>query len=87
MYSQDDQGYYQNLKSKFVGTYELYPNWIMNREYTLVVLSSRYHFECFNFHKYGHIACDCRYMMGSSMKDKSNIRHKKIWRRKRKQED
>jgi hypothetical protein len=41
-----------------------------------------YNIECYKFHNYGHIARDCRSMMDTSMNENTNIRYKKIWRRK-----
>jgi hypothetical protein len=46
-----------------------------------------YNIECYKFHNYGHIARDCRSMMEPSMKENIDIRYKKIWRRKEKQEE
>jgi hypothetical protein len=46
-----------------------------------------YNIECYKFHNYGHIAHDCRSMMDTSMKENIDIRYKKIWRRKEKQEE
>jgi hypothetical protein len=38
--------------------------------------------ECYKFHNYGHIAHDCRSMMDTSMKKNTDIRYKKVWKRK-----
>ena len=38
--------------------------------------------ECYKFHNYGHIACDCRSMMDTSLRKKTDIRYKKDWKRK-----
>jgi hypothetical protein len=38
--------------------------------------------ECYKFHNYGHIARDCRSMIEPYMKENTNIRYKKVWRRK-----
>jgi hypothetical protein len=38
--------------------------------------------ECYKYHKYGHIASDCRSMINNSMKENTNIRYKKVWIRK-----
>ena len=38
--------------------------------------------ECYNFHNYGHISRDCRNMMDTSVKEKNDIRYKKVWKRK-----
>jgi hypothetical protein len=35
--------------------------------------------ECYKFHNYGHIARDCRSMIDTSMKEKTDIRYKKVW--------
>jgi hypothetical protein len=43
--------------------------------------------ECYKFHNYGHITRDCRSMMDSSMKENAHIKYKKVWRRKKKQEE
>jgi hypothetical protein len=40
--------------------------------------------ECYKFHNYGHIASDCRSMIDNSMKENTNIRYKKVWIRKHK---
>jgi hypothetical protein len=50
-------------------------------------LCGPYNIECYKFHNYGHIAHDCRSMMKSSMKENNDIRYKKVWRRKKKQEE
>jgi hypothetical protein len=38
--------------------------------------------ECYKFHNYGHTARDCRRMIDTSMKEKIDIRYKKVWIRK-----
>jgi hypothetical protein len=38
--------------------------------------------ECYKCHKYGHIASDCGIMINTSMKEKNDIRCKKVWIRK-----
>ena len=38
--------------------------------------------ECYKCHNYGHIACDCRSMINTSMKENIDIRYKKVWIRK-----
>jgi hypothetical protein len=42
--------------------------------------------ECYKFHNYGHIASDCRWMIYTSMKENTNIRYKKVWIRKHKEQ-
>jgi hypothetical protein len=44
-----------------------------------------YNIECYKFHNYGHIAHDCRSMMDTSMKENTDIRYKKVWKRKQEQ--
>jgi hypothetical protein len=34
--------------------------------------------ECYKCHNYGHMAIDCRSMIDNSMKEKINIRYKKV---------
>jgi hypothetical protein len=38
--------------------------------------------ECYKFHNYGHITHDCRSMIDTSMKERIDIRYKKVWKRK-----
>jgi hypothetical protein len=38
--------------------------------------------ECYKFHNYGHIARDCRSMMDTSLRKNTDIRYKKVWKRK-----
>jgi hypothetical protein len=38
--------------------------------------------ECYKCHNYGHISIDCRIMVDTSMKEKTDIRCKKVWIRK-----
>jgi hypothetical protein len=38
--------------------------------------------ECYKFHNNGHITRDCRSMMDTSMKEKTDIKYKKNWKRK-----
>jgi hypothetical protein len=42
--------------------------------------------ECCKYHKYGHIASDCRSMIDTSMKENIDIRYKKIWIRKQEEQ-
>jgi hypothetical protein len=44
-----------------------------------------YNIECYKFHNCGHISCDCRSMMDTSMKENINIIYKKAWKRKQEQ--
>jgi hypothetical protein len=46
-----------------------------------------YNIECYKFHNCGHIARDCRRMMESSLRENIDIKYKKVWRRKKKQEE
>jgi hypothetical protein len=41
-----------------------------------------YNIECYKFHNYGNIARDYRIMMDTSMKEKIDIKYKKVWKRK-----
>lgn len=74
----DYQGHYQNPISTFVGSQDIYPNNIFKINYTSTILSFKFHIECYKHHNYGHIACDCKYMMESSMKESYTIRYKKV---------
>jgi hypothetical protein len=38
--------------------------------------------ECYKCHNYGHIDSDCKNMIDTSMKEKIDIRYKKVWIRK-----
>jgi hypothetical protein len=38
--------------------------------------------ECYKCHNYGHIDSDCRRMIDTSMKEKNDIKYKKVWIRK-----
>jgi hypothetical protein len=38
--------------------------------------------ECYKFHYCGHIARNCRIMINTSMKEKTDIKYKKVWIRK-----
>ena len=38
--------------------------------------------ECYKCHNYGHIARGCISMMNTSMKENTDIRYKKVWKRK-----
>jgi hypothetical protein len=42
--------------------------------------------ECYKFHKYGHIDSDCISMIDTSMKENNDIRYKKVWIRKHKEQ-
>jgi hypothetical protein len=42
--------------------------------------------ECYKCHNYGHIAHDCRSMMDTSLRKKTNIIYKKVWKRKQEHE-
>jgi hypothetical protein len=52
------------------------------REYGRNVYVAPYNIECYKFHNYGNIACDCRSMMNYSMKEDIDIVYKKVWIRK-----
>jgi hypothetical protein len=39
--------------------------------------------ECYKCYNYGHISHDCRIMIDTSMKDKIDIRYKKVWIKKK----
>jgi hypothetical protein len=41
--------------------------------------------ECYKFHNHGHIASDCRIMINTSMKEKTDIICNKLWIRKQKE--
>jgi hypothetical protein len=38
--------------------------------------------DCYKCHNYGHISSDCRSMIDTSMKEKTDIKYKKVWIRK-----
>jgi hypothetical protein len=46
-----------------------------------------YNIECYKCQNYGHIAHDCRSMMYTSMKENIDIKYKKVWKRKKEQEE
>jgi len=52
----------------------------------LVFLSFRYHTEYYKYDNYGHIAHDFRSMMKSSTRENTDIRYKKVWRRKKQEQ-
>jgi uncharacterized protein involved in tolerance to divalent cations len=41
--------------------------------------------ECYKCHNYGHITSDCRSMIDTSKKEKTDIKCKKVWIRKHKE--
>jgi hypothetical protein len=43
--------------------------------------------ECYKCHNYGHITWNCRSGIEPSMKENTDIRYKKFWRRKERQEE
>ena len=43
--------------------------------------------ECYECHKYGHMPYDCRIMIDTSMKENTDIKYKKVWKRKKEQEN
>jgi hypothetical protein len=38
--------------------------------------------ECYKCHNYGHIFCHCKSMMDNYMKENTDIKYKKVWKRK-----
>jgi hypothetical protein len=42
--------------------------------------------ECYKCYNYGHIASDCRSMFDTSMKENNDIKYKKVWTRKHKEQ-
>jgi hypothetical protein len=42
--------------------------------------------ECYKCHSYGHIASDCRSMINTSMKEKIDIKYKKVCIRKQEEQ-
>jgi hypothetical protein len=49
-----------------------------------VVLSN---IECYNYHNCGHIAQNCRSVIGPPMKENTDVRYMNVWRRNEKQEE
>jgi hypothetical protein len=38
--------------------------------------------ECYKFHNYGHITHDCRSIIDTYMIEKTDIKYKRVWKRK-----
>jgi hypothetical protein len=43
--------------------------------------------ECYKCHNYGHIDRNCKSLIESTMKENTDVRYMKVWRRNEKQEE
>lgn len=79
----NDQEHYQNQRRNLAISKDRFQNNYVSKNYMAFSSSFRSKIEFLNFHHDGNIAHDWRHMMESSRKNNSNIRYKKVWRRKK----